>query len=265
MGSSQSIERDTDETTDSFMPIPIPQVSQGLRLPHMAYVVEAPVTLVQPPPPVEVRMEKINLPFIVEKNSITATLTIPHSVSIGFTYRANKDINLSIVAKLDSSEVGELRSSLENTNDVSGRMKITRHTVAIDISMASRGPLLVEIRLRDDVEEVTAVAEVHTDFHTVLSMRYRNMISGKVLDLLPLFISRSSGNGETREIPSDVSLCSICLTEAVQIGFLPCGHVCVCEGCADITLSSSANHCPMCRKLVSGKMSISRAHSVANG
>lgn len=41
------------------------------------------------------------------------------------------------------------------------------------------------------------------------------------------------------------SLCVVCLDSASQIIFLPCGHLCTCNGCA-----STVTHCPLCRALL---------------
>ena len=38
--------------------------------------------------------------------------------------------------------------------------------------------------------------------------------------------------------------CVICLTESAKMAIVPCGHKCLCEGCAN---TSSIQTCPMCR------------------
>ena len=39
--------------------------------------------------------------------------------------------------------------------------------------------------------------------------------------------------------------CVVCMTSKKQYAFVPCGHVCVCEACAEL-IDKSTRECPMC-------------------
>jgi len=43
------------------------------------------------------------------------------------------------------------------------------------------------------------------------------------------------------------SECCVCLDEAKSHAFVPCGHLCVCAGCAQSIMSSLKKECPSCR------------------
>jgi hypothetical protein len=42
--------------------------------------------------------------------------------------------------------------------------------------------------------------------------------------------------------------CCVCMESAKSHVFIPCGHVCVCQGCAEQVMASS-KECPMCRQV----------------
>ena len=48
-------------------------------------------------------------------------------------------------------------------------------------------------------------------------------------------------------------LCSICLDKPRTMALVPCGHKCLCSGCAS---KWDKQKCPMCRKLVTSTMRI---------
>ena len=43
----------------------------------------------------------------------------------------------------------------------------------------------------------------------------------------------------------DDELCLICMTEKKNMAFIPCGHLCICEGCSK---KYEGNKCILCRK-----------------
>jgi len=55
-----------------------------------------------------------------------------------------------------------------------------------------------------------------------------------------------SGGGK-----KDESECCVCLTNDKSWIFIPCGHVCVCRGCAHDVMASS-RECPLCRQKTTG-------------
>lgn len=49
----------------------------------------------------------------------------------------------------------------------------------------------------------------------------------------------------------DKQLCEVCLDDNKCMVFVPCGHICCCEGCA-----AGVNSCPMCRIAIVQKFKI---------
>lgn len=47
--------------------------------------------------------------------------------------------------------------------------------------------------------------------------------------------------------------CIVCLENAADHAFIPCGHVCICGACADVT---SLDACPLCRSIATGKLRV---------
>ena len=62
------------------------------------------------------------------------------------------------------------------------------------------------------------------------------------------------------------SLCCICCDQPKSVLLLPCRHLCVCEGCAEMKSNSDSNSariannslrkCPVCRTLIENRMKI---------
>ena len=48
----------------------------------------------------------------------------------------------------------------------------------------------------------------------------------------------------------DSGLCSVCLTEKVEVIIQPCGHVCVCRDCAAVLIENIEKKCPICRRTI---------------
>jgi len=81
-----------------------------------------------------------------------------------------------------------------------------------------------------------AVCSMDTNFIYKLT----KMANGQVLNVTNLYV-RSEGN--------ELAVCSICLTNPVEIGLLPCRHYCVCEVCY-LKLPGATKRCPICRSLI---------------
>jgi hypothetical protein len=45
----------------------------------------------------------------------------------------------------------------------------------------------------------------------------------------------------------DDRMCVVCLVERKDHIFIPCGHLCACEGCAAAVNGQESPVCPMCR------------------
>lgn len=53
------------------------------------------------------------------------------------------------------------------------------------------------------------------------------------------------GDAASAGVPSD---CAVCLSTRATHAFVPCGHRCVCEGCAKVLRFTSRRACPLCRQ-----------------
>eukprot|EP01061_Rhynchopus_euleeides_P026916 TRINITY_DN4380_c1_g1_i7.p1 TRINITY_DN4380_c1_g1~~TRINITY_DN4380_c1_g1_i7.p1 ORF type:complete len:401 (+),score=83.14 TRINITY_DN4380_c1_g1_i7:751-1953(+) len=51
---------------------------------------------------------------------------------------------------------------------------------------------------------------------------------------------------ETRNLDTDGATCACCMENPPKMAFVPCGHLCVCQGCAG-RLPGPPHMCPMCR------------------
>ena len=60
---------------------------------------------------------------------------------------------------------------------------------------------------------------------------------------------------EAREEAERAQECGVCLCERKTHMFTPCGHKCVCEGCAD-ELLRRGDRCPVCRAAVEGAVRV---------
>ncbi|KAK3237668.1 hypothetical protein CYMTET_52277 [Cymbomonas tetramitiformis] len=60
----------------------------------------------------------------------------------------------------------------------------------------------------------------------------------------------------TRTPSMEERCCCVCLDAAREYAFMPCGHRCVCELCAESTMRSTGALCPVCRRPVQGSLRI---------
>ena len=60
---------------------------------------------------------------------------------------------------------------------------------------------------------------------------------------------------EAREEAERAQECGVCLCERKTHMFTPCGHKCVCEGCAD-ELLRRGDRCPVCRAALEGAVRV---------
>ena len=54
------------------------------------------------------------------------------------------------------------------------------------------------------------------------------------------------------------SECVVCLTETRQVAVLPCRHLCLCRGCAEVIRASPIHQqkCPICRSMASRLLAV---------
>ena len=86
--------------------------------------------------------------------------------------------------------------------------------------------LLVAQKAKDKVIQAAKDAAAAVDFH-------QNAITQAVAD--------ATANHEAPET------CAVCLVEKVNQVLIPCGHIVLCEGCADRIVNFESETCPLCR------------------
>ena len=80
-------------------------------------------------------------------------------------------------------------------------------------------------------------------------------------DYVARLISQRLGLGvpeprpEPDAAPDQASECCVCLSDASAWIFIPCGHVCVCRGCAESIMQSS-RACPLCTQPATGAFQV---------
>ena len=58
--------------------------------------------------------------------------------------------------------------------------------------------------------------------------------------------SKDDSNGATGDMGEETGECVVCMDGENTHAFVPCGHKCVCEGCA-LAIMQIAAECPTCR------------------
>ena len=84
-----------------------------------------------------------------------------------------------------------------------------------------------------------------------------NICSGQLLyddyvDIIKDFLKKREKENRKRKRNN---YCVVCLDEEITHTFTPCGHMCVCENCAE-ELIKAKNNCPMCRNNIESSMKI---------
>jgi hypothetical protein len=51
-------------------------------------------------------------------------------------------------------------------------------------------------------------------------------------------------------------VCCVCMDAPSTHAFVPCGHRCVCHGCATATVAAGGASCPVCHCAVQGTLRI---------
>ncbi len=262
MGASTSRESNLEEQ-QVYDPIPPPRVSQGVTLRMINLVVQAPVAMPRTEPPKDIPLNRVTLPVMIDKGTICAQLVHALAVSITAIYHADKEarIEINVVDEcgrdLATKKIYDAGSNIKN--------ELTRRELKCTLPLSSRQAcdaiLFIKISISDGKSQVRSTVSLTGGIQKVEELCYSDAQYASGLDLLTLYVtqpheSRSEAltgddSHDTRE-----SICSICLSNRANVGFLPCRHVCVCSGCWSITLSSSENHCPICRQLVTGRISL---------
>lgn len=107
---------------------------------------------------------------------------------------------------------------------------------------------------------VTALVHLKDEHCTAESHIFSQLVRTphhKPHDMKNLYVSRDSevpstpDIGEDAQTASDLGLCVVCQSSAVERALLPCRHTCVCNGCFAVLL-----HCPLCRTFITSSFDV---------
>jgi len=255
MGGATSSHAEEDSSRDT-VPLPVPQISSSSYF--------GPIRMnqtVRLAPPATLSVVKKSLPFIIIRDSLKIRRVVDRLWAIGFSYRSDRYLVLKL--EVPNAKSDDAVGSAYKTFEISMDLEITKTDGVHDFKNFSKEfqvpPELMKLSsflmiLSDDEEEL--ILEVTISNGTTRTTSFKFIGKDGVVDLQQLFDASGSGSQSSSFSSSAEKMCSICMSNSVSVGFLPCRHACVCAECADITLSSSENHCPICRGTVCGKISL---------
>lgn len=250
MGQVQSLIYGAEEVTDSqsFAALPPAQIinSTGLPVPG----------LLRPPgaaaPPKELSFSRKRVPFTIDTHSLQAT-QLSDTLTMSFLYMSGS--SLSVVATIEGG------SPVECTLGPSASTGYAAGQICLPCARtASARVVPVSLRVSNGADILELGVSIDGKSVSVNSMRLKMKNDSEPLDLLHLYgttspgVSSSSGTSENNH-----QMCAICLSVPSAVGFLPCRHVCVCSECAQVTLQSSMNQCPICRQSVHGLLRLNKS------
>jgi len=102
------------------------------------------------------------------------------------------------------------------------------------------------------------VARCSDGTYNVKVLKQCIMVDGVRYNLQEIYgIDQSTDTESGRE-------CVICMSELCDTTVLPCRHMCLCGGCADI-LRFQSSKCPICRTTVKSLLQIKKPESKTDG
>lgn len=259
MGSNTSRDSPREEQ-ELYAPIPAPIISDGVAFRTNYVVLQAPTVRLVPEPPKDVPLSKMTLPVMIDKNTVSVRRLTSTDISVRAVYHARKDVHINIaVCEEDDTVINtvEFSASVPEAGILESKREL-HHRVSIPSGYAMVSNLKIRITITQDKCYIRTGIFLRGDIQKIDEFIYTDDAYTQGLDLLPLYVTRPQ---ESRSSDADQNgyietVCSICLLNRANVGFLPCRHVCVCSDCSSITLSSSENHCPMCRQNVTGRISL---------
>ena len=79
-------------------------------------------------------------------------------------------------------------------------------------------------------------------------MDYVEEVTLEVAEFTSLEEQAAAADGDKKPAATDGDAsCVVCLVESKDHAFVPCGHMCACEGCATEIQNTKNPTCPMCR------------------
>ena len=189
--------------------------------------------------------------FTLTPGSIAIHRDIGSSCTVDFNYSSTGDLSV-VVALVD--ETGYQLSLTHSTarSHPSGRFSIKLHLLSDEIELSK---CQLKLELSDLRDKLSLSGTVQESGVAIKQSQLFLGDEGRTVDILNLYNSTSNSPSGGADFSAP---CTICLEGAATIGFLPCRHVCVCRACSDQTLSSSYNHCPICRNDVNGVIHLER-------
>lgn len=127
---------------------------------------------------------------------------------------------------------------------------------------ATSWPIVVTLETLDDDPQHKQIQTTFGSFdratsgvYTAKAIKQEIMLRGTVYVLQEIY---GMGRGDRAqpprpqsidEVQDDGSDCVVCMNEPREVMVLPCRHMCLCQGCADM-LRFQSNKCPICRSMV---------------
>jgi hypothetical protein len=188
-------------------------------------------------PPKELALSRRKMSFMIMSESLRLQ-TLHGTRKILFKYTSETPLSVDL-------QVGHIHK----TSKLVRTGPITYTEGELEVPSDLEGRCRMEVSQEQQSESIVIALNINDDSITVESMSLC-LNGATTVDLLKLY--GCSGTAEVAVGSETNDSCSICLSEQACVGFLPCRHVCVCPGCADATLRSSENRCPICRQYVHG-------------
>jgi hypothetical protein len=243
-----SFQGEDDEATPN--PLPPPQVSSNIFLAPLAAH-----EVIRRAPPTNVRVDKQRLPFMIERNSLKVE-TLNGCQVIQFKYKSTDIATCTIASTIaDDERIVEVLAptTLSSKEDLChAQYREKKLNLFPGRHLKSGDSIMFNIITNDDKFVIEGIFQ-----DDVVKIKSMGLISPSgLVDLQQLYDASGASGNSTSYHSSEGRMCAICLSNRISVGFIPCRHVCVCTDCADTTLLSSENHCPICRSVVTGKISL---------
>jgi len=252
MGASHS-QSSLDQQNDASISITLPpqRVHAGtLIVPTRGSLSERTV-----PVPSNMNVSKKRMGIIVKQDSLVIEEHESYLI-MRLIYSATDRIELNALYtdQADNHTIADLSFLLPATSD-DGIQKSEPYQFQFGLSQALlHSSISFCLHLHNRDESLVVVGHYQNKTTSLGGMTYK---SGPTeIQLLQLYNAGSCTSSPSSRDANLQKMCAICLSHDVEVGFLPCRHVCVCSGCAKGTLLSSNNHCPICRSTVYGTIKL---------
>jgi uncharacterized protein YoxC len=173
---------------------------------------------------------------IQRKNNLLAETITKKEIYISSLNSSIDNLNITI---------SSLNSSIDHLNTNIAQLSAQNENIASIRELISNDIYRMRNRLKDIIADIAAKEERPTFMERLfMALRLRRQPS--------VIVNISSHTPNTTQ---PVESCNICMDSEITHAFIPCGHHCVCEDCANVVFSQS-KQCPMCRGNIMGILRI---------